>query len=89
MSIPLRRLRVFATMQESRGIVLYNPQQNEVSERKNRSITGVAKAMLHDHEFLIFLWVLECNSLVYHKNRSTHTVLGDTTLEEAFTGVKP
>eukprot|EP00253_Pinus_taeda_P014280 PITA_14280 len=28
--------------------VPYNPQQNGVAERKNRSIVGVAKAMLHD-----------------------------------------
>ena len=28
--------------------VPYNPQQNGVAERKNRSIEGAAKAMLHD-----------------------------------------
>ena len=29
-------------------IVPYNPQQNKVAKRKNLSIIGVAKAMLHD-----------------------------------------
>ena len=36
--------------------VPYNPQQNGVSERKNRSIVGAAKAMLHDQGLPLFLW---------------------------------
>jgi transposase InsO family protein len=28
--------------------ILYNPQQNGVAERKNRSIIGATKAMIHD-----------------------------------------
>ena len=34
-------------------IVPYNPQQNGVAERKNRSVIGAAKAMLHDQGFAI------------------------------------
>ena len=45
--------------------VPYNPQQNRVAERKNRSIIGAAKAMLHDQELLLFLWVEACNTVVY------------------------
>jgi transposase InsO family protein len=30
--------------------VSYNPQQNGVAERKNRSIIGAAKAMIHDQD---------------------------------------
>jgi transposase InsO family protein len=38
-------------------IVPYNPQQNGVAERKNRSIVEAAKAMIHDQSLPMFLWV--------------------------------
>jgi transposase InsO family protein len=66
----------------------YNPQQNGVSER-NRSIVGAAKAMLHDQDFPVFLWVEACNTAVYLQNRSSHKVLGRMTLEEAFMRKRP
>jgi transposase InsO family protein len=34
----------------------YNPQQNGVAERKNRTIVGAAKAMLYDQDLPRFLW---------------------------------
>ena len=34
--------------------VPYNPQQNGVAKRKNRSIVGAAKAMLHDQGLPFF-----------------------------------
>jgi hypothetical protein len=34
-------------------------------ERKNRSIIGVAKAMIHDQDLPMFLWVEACNTTVY------------------------
>jgi len=41
-------------------IVAYNPQQNEVPERKNIFIIGTARAMIHDQslpwQVLLFLW---------------------------------
>ena len=43
----------------------YNPQQNGVAERKNRSIGGAAKAMLHDQGLPLFLWAEACNMAVY------------------------
>jgi transposase InsO family protein len=43
-------------------IVSYTPQQNEVSERKNKAIVGTAKAMLHDQDLPKFLWVESCNT---------------------------
>jgi transposase InsO family protein len=36
--------------------VPYTPQQNGVSERKNRAIVGATKAMLHDQDLPKFLW---------------------------------
>jgi hypothetical protein len=69
--------------------VSYNPQQNGVSERKNRSIVGATKAMLHDQDLPMFLWAEACNTAVYLQNRSPHKVLGRMTPEEAFTGKRP
>eukprot|EP00253_Pinus_taeda_P009762 PITA_09762 len=66
----------------------YNPQQNGVVERKNRSIIGVAKAMLHDQGLPLFLWAEACNTAVYLQNRSPHCALGNLTPEEAFSGKK-
>lgn len=70
-------------------IVPYNPQQNGVAERKNRSIIRAAKAMLHDQGLPLFLWVEACNTAVYLQNRSLHRALGHMTLEEAFSGKNP
>jgi transposase InsO family protein len=67
-------------------IVSYNLQQNGVSKRKIGSIVGATKAMLHDHEFPIFLWVEACNTSVYLHNKSAHKVSGRMTPKEAFTG---
>ena len=70
-------------------IVPHNPQQNGVTERKNKMIMGVARAMLHDQGLPMHLWVEACNTAVYVKNRCPHRVLGMSTPEEAFTGKKP
>jgi hypothetical protein len=69
--------------------VSYNPQQNGVAERKNRSIIGSARAMIHDQDLPMFLWAEACNTTIYVQNKSPHRILGDKTPEEAFTGVKP
>jgi hypothetical protein len=69
--------------------VPYNPQQDGVSKRKNKSIVGEAKAMLHDQDFPMFLWDKACNTAVCLQNRSLHKVLGRMTPEEAFTGKRP
>ena len=69
--------------------VPYTPEQNGVAKRKNRSIVGVVRAMLHDQSLPFFLWVEACNTAVYLKKRSPHRAVGIMTPEECFTGKKP
>jgi hypothetical protein len=83
-------LRVFARRKDQEGAYcLYNPQQNGVVEKKNRSIIGVVKAMIHDQDLPMFLWVEACNTTIYIHNKCPHRILEEKTPEEAFTGVKP
>jgi hypothetical protein len=70
--------------------VPYNPQQNEVAERKNRAITGgAARSMLHDQSLSLYLWAEACATAAYLQNKSPHRILGKMTPEEAFTGRRP
>jgi hypothetical protein len=69
--------------------VPYNPQQNEVAERKNEAIVRDAKAMLYDQDLPRFLWAEACNTIVYIQNRSPHKALGRKTPKEIFTGRRP
>ncbi|KAH9292825.1 hypothetical protein KI387_042000, partial [Taxus chinensis] len=62
---------------------------NGVAERKNRSISEAARAMLHDQDMPCYLWAEACSTTVYIQNRVPHKVLGKMTPEEAFTGKKP
>eukprot|EP00253_Pinus_taeda_P031395 PITA_31395 len=65
-------------------IAPHNPQHNGVAERKNKTIMGVAWAMLHDQGLPLHLWVEACNTIVYVQNRCPHKILGMSTLEEAY-----
>ena len=65
--------------------VPYTPQQNGVAERKNRSIVGAARAMLHAQSLPFFLWVEACSTAIYVQNRSPHRALGCKTPKEMFT----
>jgi hypothetical protein len=58
-------------------------------ERKNRTIVGAARVMLHDQGLPMHLWEKSCNTAVYVQNHCPHRVLGMSTPEEAFTGKKP
>jgi transposase InsO family protein len=70
-------------------IAPHNPQKNGVAKRKNKKIVGATRVMLHDQGLPIYLWVYACNTVIYVENRCPHRVLGMSTPEEAFTGIKP
>ena len=70
-------------------IVPYNPEQNGIVERKNRSIQESVKAMLHDQDLSKFLWGEATKTIVYIQNRSPHKSLDNKTSKEVFTGKKP
>jgi hypothetical protein len=70
-------------------IVPYNPQRNGVAERKNRTIIGATRAMIHDRGLPLFLWAEASRMAIYIQNKSPHTILGKLTHDEVFTGTKP
>jgi transposase InsO family protein len=67
----------------------YNPQQNGVAKRKNRTIMEVVKAMIHDQDPPMHLWAEASKTAMYVHNRSPHKVLENKTPEEMFLGEKP
>jgi hypothetical protein len=69
--------------------VPYNPQQNEIAERKNRAICEAAKAMMCDQDLPTSLWAEATSTAVYIQNRSPCAIMGEKTLEEPFTGENP
>ena len=66
----------------------YNPQQNDVDERKNRTILEAVKTMIHDQEHPMCLWAKAAMAVVYVQNRLSYSALGLKTPEEMFTGKK-
>jgi transposase InsO family protein len=66
----------------------YNPQQNGVVERKNKTIMEAVKTMIHDQDLLMCLWEEAVMIVVYVQNQLSHSALGFKTSEEMFTGKK-
>ncbi|KAJ8771243.1 hypothetical protein K2173_026131 [Erythroxylum novogranatense] len=67
----------------------YTPQQNGVSERKNRSIMEMARCMLHEKELPKNLWAEAASTAIFLLNRlPTRAVHGKTPFEAWF-GYKP
>lgn len=68
--------------------VPYNPQQNGIVERKNRTICEAAKAMMLDQDLPNSLWAETTRKTMYIQNRCPHVILKDKTPEEVFIGKK-
>jgi transposase InsO family protein len=70
-------------------IVPYNPQQNGVAERKNKTMCEIEKAMMFDQDLPNSLWVEATSTAMYIQNMFPHDILKDKTPEEVFSGIKP
>jgi transposase InsO family protein len=57
---------------KSEFTVPYNPQQNGVAERKNKTIIEATKAMIHDQSLPMTLSAEACMTTIYVQNRSPH-----------------
>jgi transposase InsO family protein len=66
----------------------YNPQQNGVAKRKNRTKMEAVKTMIHDQDLPMCLWVEATMTAVYVQNRLSHSALRFKTPKEMFTEKK-
>ena len=55
----------------------YNPQQNGVTERKNRTIMEAARAMLHDQDLPMYLWAEVARIVVYVHQETKYSEMDD------------
>ncbi|MCH92472.1 retrovirus-related pol polyprotein from transposon tnt 1-94 [Trifolium medium] len=67
----------------------YTPQQNGVSERKNRTIMNMVRCMLSDKNVPKKFWPENVKWAVYVLNRSPTMSVKNVTPEEAWSGMKP
>jgi hypothetical protein len=68
--------------------VPYTPQQNGVTERKNRSLKEMASCMLHAKSLPQRLWAEALNCATYIQNRSPHRSFKDKTPYKTWSGLK-
>ncbi|GAA0147836.1 transmembrane signal receptor [Lithospermum erythrorhizon] len=68
---------------------LYTPQQNEVSERKTRTVMNMVRSMLSAKRIPKTLWTEAVNWTFYILNRCPTFAVKDITPQEAWSGVKP
>ncbi|KAB2625790.1 hypothetical protein D8674_017450 [Pyrus ussuriensis x Pyrus communis] len=67
----------------------YTPQQNGVSERKNRTVVEMAKTMLHEKGMPYQFWAEAVHTVVYLLNRCPTKALDKKTPFESYNGRKP
>ncbi|KAG8501509.1 hypothetical protein CXB51_003806 [Gossypium anomalum] len=68
---------------------VYTPQQNGVSERKNRSLMDMARCLLFEKNLPKTMWAEAVNTVVYIQNRLPIKALAHKTPFEAWFGFKP
>ncbi|KAG8492422.1 hypothetical protein CXB51_009695 [Gossypium anomalum] len=68
---------------------VYTPQQNGVSERKNRSLVDMARCLLFEKNLPKTMWAEAVNTAVYIQNRLPTKALAHKTPFEAWFGFKP
>lgn len=69
--------------------VAYTPQQNGVSERKNRTVMEMARSMLKEKGLPNTFWAEAVYTAVYIMNRCPTKAVQDKTPIEAWSGKKP
>jgi transposase InsO family protein len=67
----------------------YNPQQNDIIERRNQTVVGMARALLKQRGMPAVFWGETVVTAVYILNRSPTKALNDITSYEAWHGRKP
>ncbi|MCO5574979.1 hypothetical protein L7F22_028776 [Adiantum nelumboides] len=67
----------------------YTPQQNGVTERKNRHIAEAARALMSEKNVPHCYWAEAVSTAVYIMNRTPTAAVHNVTPEEKFTGKKP
>jgi len=66
----------------------YSPQQNGVTERKNRHIIEITRAMLNEKNLPNYFWAEVITIAVYIMNRTPIAVVHGMTPKEKFTSKK-
>ncbi|CAH9135713.1 unnamed protein product [Cuscuta epithymum] len=67
----------------------YTPQQNGVSERKNRSVMNMSRCLMFEKDLPKQFWAEAVNTAVYLLNRISTKSLDNKTPYEAWSGYKP
>ena len=67
----------------------YNPQQNGVVERKNKTIMEATKEMLHDQDLHMHLWAEVARTMVYCNVLDPPTGEEDATIRQSYGDLAP
>ena len=69
--------------------IRYTPQQNDIVERKNKTLVEMVRCVIQSKNLPLFLWDEVVNTATHVLNRSPTSVLKNITPEEAWSGRKP